>query len=411
MDKQEASTKDRTRNRRAQDHLDTQIVLIPRGFGFAAGCLLLCLAMVAYWALFGTISIKTSGRGMIVPKGRELMAVQSETNGRVLEILASEGDSVRANDPLIRLDQDDLDAEITEARNAERDFAKQFASLEKRLKGEVQAQEKSYAELQVTYTGAITVLEQNRDVLANLLSDRSTPQDLALGYRQQYQTTLIQLSEQKSRLAEAGRRLADLKADVAAQTAASQQAVNESRRTVEGLVAKRKDYGAIRAPDDGRIQEVRIVRGEMIDPETMLMTMSHGGSGFEVLAFLQPSDAKRVAVGMIAHVVPATVSEARFGTMRGRVTSISAGPVSTTAANTLLQDRQMAMQLSSEGLAYLARIALEVDQDVPSGFKWWTGNGPPFRIEAGTVAGVEIVLRDLPPVSMVIPAAKGLFRP
>ncbi|MCG8409632.1 MAG: HlyD family efflux transporter periplasmic adaptor subunit, partial [Phycisphaerales bacterium] len=371
--------------RRAQDHLDTRIVLIPRAYGFVAACLLFCLAVTGYWALFGSVPIKTSGSGMIVEKGRQLLAVQSESEGRVRSIVAAEGDTVGANDILVHLSQDDLEIEISEARNAVQDLSSNFKALKQRLAGEIQAREKTFAALQATYSKSITELEQNRDALIGLLSDdagtdagSSSLHGESLSYRQFYQSTLIQLTALRTQLADARQRLADLRVDAATETEKAEEALNAHRRTLERLTAIHKVRSVIRAPEAGRIDEIRIVRGQTISPEKVAMTMSHGGAGFEVLAFLQLLDAKRVAVGMSAHVLPTTVSKAQFGTMRGKVTSISPGPISTEAANTLLQDRQMANRLSSEGLAYLTRITLDVDSNAPSGFRWWTGTGPPF---------------------------------
>ena len=417
MEQEDATTTAGRRNRRAQDHLDTRIVLIPRAYGFVAACLLLCLAVTGYWALFGSVPIKTSGSGMIVQEGRQLLAVQSESEGRVRDIVASEGDIVGANDILAHLRQDDLEIEISEARNAVQDLASKFEALKQRLAGEIQAREKTFADLQATYGKSIVELEQNRDALAGSLTDDaiSGARDLSLereslSYRQFYQSTLVQLTALRTELADARQRLADLKVDAVTEIDRAEEALNASRRTLERLTETQKVRSVIRAPEAGRIEEIRIVRGQTISPENVAMTMSHGGAGFEVIAFLQPADAKRVAVGMPAHVLPATVSKAQFGTMRGKVTSISPGPISTAAANTLLQDRQMANRLSSEGLAYLTRITLDVDSNAPSGFRWWTGTGPPFPVEAGTLASVEIVLQDVPPLTLVVPAARELFR-
>ena len=417
MEQEDANTTAGKRNRRAQDHLDGRIVLIPRAYGFVAACLLLCLAVIGYWALFGSVPIKAGGSGMIVQKGRQLLAVQSESEGRVRSIVATEGGIVGANDILAYLSQDDLEIEISVAHDAVQDLAGKFDALKQRLAAEIQVREKTFADLQATYGESIAELERNRDALAGLLSDDtrsgapgSSLAGESLSYRQFYQSTLIQLTALRTELADARQRLADLKVEAAAEIDRAEQALNVSRRTLERLTATQKVRSVIRAPEAGRIEEIRIVTGQTISPENVAMTMSHGGAGFEVIAFLQPADAKRVTVGMPAHVLPATVSKAQFGTMRGRVTSISAGPISTAAANTLLQDRQMANRLSSEGLAYLTRIALDVDTDVPSGFRWWSGTGPPFPVEAGTLASVEIVLQDVPPLTLVVPAARELFR-
>ena len=139
------------------------------------------------------------------------------------------------------------------------------------------------------------------------------------------------------------------------------------------------------------------------------MTLVHGGAGFEVIAFLKPDLARRVEIGMPAQVVPASVSKAEFGAIRGTVSSVSSAPVSKSDANNLLRDEQLAERMTSGGETYLARIGLAEDTTSASGFKWWSGGGPQFRIKAGTLAGVEIVLMERAPVTFVVPALRQLL--
>ena len=47
--------------------------------------------------------------------------------------------------------------------------------------------------------------------------------------------------------------------------------------------------------------------------------------------------------------------------------------------------------------------------DNRSGFEWWSGKGPPYRITAGTVATVDVVVERVRPITLVIPALRKLL--
>ena len=39
----------------------------------------------------------------------------------------------------------------------------------------------------------------------------------------------------------------------------------------------------------------------------------------------------------------------------------------------------------------------------------WSGNGPPYKIPSGTVAGVDIIVERVRPITLVIPALRKLL--
>ncbi len=48
-------------------------------------------------------------------------------------------------------------------------------------------------------------------------------------------------------------------------------------------------------------------------------------------------------------------------------------------------------------------------EDNPSGFEWWSGTGPPYKITAGSVATVDIIVERVRPITLVIPALRKLL--
>ena len=88
---------------------------------------------------------------------------------------------------------------------------------------------------------------------------------------------------------------------------------------------------------------------------------------------------------------------------------VSAQDVSNEDLDRILQNRQLTKSLFDGQQALFARIALEVTDSNMSGFEWWSGKGPPYRIETGTVAKVDVVVERVRPITLLIPALRKLL--
>ena len=71
--------------------------------------------------------------------------------------------------------------------------------------------------------------------------------------------------------------------------------------------------------------------------------------------------------------------------------------------------RHIAKNLFGGEPALLAYVELVPTKDNPSGFEWWSGTGPPYRITAGSVATVDIIVERARPITMIIPALRKLL--
>ena len=75
----------------------------------------------------------------------------------------------------------------------------------------------------------------------------------------------------------------------------------------------------------------------------------------------------------------------------------------------ILHNRQLTKSLFGGQAALLAHIELMPTNDNPSGFEWWSGKGPPYKITAGTVVTVDVIVERVRPITLVIPALRKLL--
>ena len=110
---------------------------------------------------------------------------------------------------------------------------------------------------------------------------------------------------------------------------------------------------------------------------------------------------------MAVQIEPATVRKEEFGTLLGRVLSVSDFPVTEEGITSELQNQHLAEGFMAAGPPYAARIELIADPATPSGFRWSGGRGPTGALSSGTTASATITIARRTPITFVLPILKG----
>lgn len=223
-----------------------------------------------------------AGNGMIEAQ-RENIAVGSPVPGLVVEVFAKEGDRVKVGDPLFRLDDRQLQAEL-HVRQANVDAAK--AELE-RLESLPRPEEVPLREALVTESEAN--LAQQRDLLrrtTELYNKRvATEQELTQA-QQGYHAA-------EARLAHAQADLKLLKSGAwKYQKQVAQASVEQAEAQVQ-WVKQELDRLVVRALDDGEVLQVNVRPGEFV-----------GAPHHEPLLLLGDVDKLHVRVDIDEHDIP-----------------------------------------------------------------------------------------------------------
>jgi HlyD family secretion protein len=166
----------------------------------------------------------------------------------------------------------------------------------------------------------------------------------------------------------------------------------------------------VKAPVHGVIEEIRVGRGDVVSPGTVLATIGQvSPQTFEVLAVFTNNMSKRIGEGMDVHVRPASVRKEEHGSMRGRVASITELSVSKAELDSILRNSELTNDLMGGTSPLLAKIEVFRDKGTPSGFAWWGGQGPPFSVTRGTRVDVDVIVERRSPVALIIPAFRNLI--
>jgi hypothetical protein len=185
----------------------------------------------------------------------------------------------------------------------------------------------------------------------------------------------------------------------------------------------------------GRVLELRVNRGSVIQAGTALLSVEVPGRTLEAILYLSPLDGKNVQTGMQVQIAPAPVRPEEYGRLLGRVTSVGDLPATAPAMRRVLGSDELVKTMSANGAPVEVRVDLTRSPSTTSGYAWtstvggsltagasaligpalrwapeWVGGfglrpggslGPPIRLETGTFCQADIIVDEQSPISLV----------
>ena len=162
------------------------------------------------------------------------------------------------------------------------------------------------------------------------------------------------------------------------------------------------------APANGRVTELKTVVGGRVSAGTPIVSIESGVTGLQLVLYLPPDQGKQVKPGMDVRISPSTVKREEYGTLIGTVLEVSDFPSTAQAMQSTLGNERLVQQFSGRGAPFATRIDLVTDKSTPTGYRWSGGLGPPTTISSGTIAEAEVTVREVAPITFVIPLLRKL---
>lgn len=399
------------------EQFDQSIRLIPSAMRLMATSATVIILGALAWGVFGSVPTNAIGRGVLLSNKGGNLGVSAVSPGLVLKVFVEPGDHVVAGAKIASIEQRLLNAQIEHAMAAVQRLEANLAKL-KTINAIQIRQSEETAKQQLSATDVqVAANEVRRDRLRQLVANYESlrargmmAQAEVLAKQDQYDETALELANAAARKAEIGANLQKKRDDLADVERLAQLEIDRKQAEVEELRVQMTVGSTVRAPTDGVIQEVRVGRGDVVAAGATLVTIRRGGpEHLEMLVVLGGPKRKRVTVGMSARIVPDGTKREEYGSMRGRVMTVSEGEVSNEHIEQILQNAQLTRRLIGDGSALLARVEVYPTDTNPSGFSWWSGTGPPYRITPGSVADVDIIVDQVRPISLAIPALRKLL--
>jgi len=166
------------------------------------------------------------------------------------------------------------------------------------------------------------------------------------------------------------------------------------------------DYQSqIVSPKNGRILELNISKGSIVQPgEPLLMLEEYGGTvKLEAVIYVPAEQGGSIKPGMEAQISPTIVNKEEYGFMHGRVISVSDYPATTQSMMQTLGNEKLVSLLAGQGAPLMVRIDLIPDGTTQSGYSWSSPDGPPMTIQSGTIIQSTVITKREKPIIKVIP--------
>lgn len=123
-------------------------------------------------------------------------------------------------------------------------------------------------------------------------------------------------------------------------------------------------------------------------------SIDSGKGELQVLMYISARQRKILHSGQVMRIEPLTVKKQQHVTLIGDVRQVSELPAA---------DQYRAPILRNEEQPYVAYLDLAKDAKIDSGYRWLSGDGPPFKFVSGTPINVEIIVVEQRPIGLLIP--------
>lgn len=365
------------------------------------------LFVVLIWSVVGTIPELVDGQGVLI-RGERLSEVKASVGGTLVSISVNPDTEVAPGQVLavIARDRTEIEEKITMKRE-------QLSRLRAQHAGENSADEMNQARNQ-------SMIGIKRSELASLRTQRQNQQELVnkglkpgnvlfdFDRRISGVTGEINSLERENTMVRT--RMAPRENEERQTEAEIQQLQNNLERTTT----------EVRSPEAGRIVEVlksandKLREGDvLLRLEVVKATVAAPGQrefcagNIHAVMYIAGNLAGKVKPGQAARVSPSDVKKEEYGFMVGQVAWVSNFAASPDDMREKLKNDSLVQTYRQNGPVFEARVCLTPDEaNKFSGFRWSSSQGPPKRVDSGSMATASLVVDQRKPYTYVVPAVR-----
>lgn len=176
-------------------------------------------------------------------------------------------------------------------------------------------------------------------------------------------------------------------------------------QTVAVLVNDSGETMTVNSPYTGRILELKVDIGSMVERGTALASLEFTGDNvrLEALLYLSPTDGKQISPGMEVQIVPSTVRQEEYGYMLGRVSTVGDFPATYEGIFRTLGSDDLVQAMNIGTAPIEIHVDLLANPATVSGYQWSSPAGAPLAIQSGTLGTATIITGSLRPIRFIFP--------
>jgi len=434
------------------DQLDRLMhVTRPRGW-IALGALGAVLAAALGWGIWGAVPTRVAGSGILISQGGGIVEIQAKSPGQLTEVLVKPGDKVEVGQAIAKVGRPDLalsygQAQVvaTELRSQRDQASRYYEGYLREQEANLRAQAKNF-EAQARDTEenvkakrhALEVRQKDsRDRFKTLETLLKTEEQLEKeGFlstvqveemRERVQSTREDISKNQADLAQLDtstkEQLAKLKSDTQQLEIKLLELKNQrvqsldqyalklvdAEQKVRQLAQDLQEGNTVVSARAGVVVEQVTTVGTFVPAGAPIVRVETGEQQLEAVIYVPAGIGKEVKVGLPAEVSPATVKKEEWGYIVGTVRAVGELAVSPAGMQAVLDNPDLVKSFAASGPLLALNVSLRIDKRTKSGFRWSSKGGPDIKVTPGTLASAQVIVREQPPITLVIPALKKFF--
>ncbi len=387
-------------------------VTSPKGWVALAACCALVVA-AGLWSVLGRIPTKVQARGILIKHGGVFLAT-SRGDGNVLEILTRTGELVTNGQTLAHISQPELKLRITQNNDTLARLSKEFEQLKKYQAEEERHESETFEKQRATLREIVADYDKQISWLTQRVQSQAELEKRDLLTKAQVLDTQIKLANTQHDLSQANVQLWQVDISSIQSQERRRQAVQEKENQIHAaedqlqyLTRLYELNTEITSPFRGHVLEVMVKPGQLLTPNTSILSLQADNPSMEARLFLPPAQGKLVLKGMDVALAPVSVKKEEYGFMLARVEAVSQFPSTPQGMLGLFENQSLVTEFSQGGAPIEVIAEMDRNPNTASGFRWSSTKGPPLQITSGTLCDAWITLTNQRPISFVLPIFRG----
>ena len=375
----------------------------------------LLIAAGIVWGIYGSIPTKVIGKGILIKSGG-VYSLDAPTSGKITGIYANVDSIIEKGQIVARIAQPEILNKINENKAKLNDLKKEFRKISQGAEEDIKLQLEYIKNERANLISLIKQAKQKliwlKEKLKNnkeLLKLGLITKDRVINIEQQIYETRHSIEKYKNQIQNLKIKKANLKNKYGEKAIKYQNQIYQLERRIQSLEEDLETTSRVISPYSGRVLEISVEEDKFITRGKKILTLELIGKDIkdlEGVIYVSPIDGKKIKSGMKVEVAPSNVKQEEYGFMLGIVTRVSEFPATPQGMIRILQNENLVNALSGGGAPIEVRVTLIPSSKTFSGYKWSSKNGPPIKIHSGTLCFSSIIVREQPPITLVLPLLK-----
>ena len=302
-------------------------VATPKGW-VVLFALLALIGVAIVWGIFGSVSVTVQGNGILMKSGG-ILNIQHIAGGMIKEVKVKPGDVVHQGEVVARVNQLEIINRINETRIKLKELESRSVRTQTYSKEDLELQTRYLRQQELNINSSIRSDQEQLKFLANkvaafedLLKKGGISRQQLVETQTQYENLKQKIADTQNRLKEIQLRRMEISKSKELEATTSGSEIGETRRALALLEQELVLKSDVVSPYNGRVIEVIVNEGTLINPGVPILSLEPVGRGIKNLeaVIFVPSEGRNLKPGMEVQVSPSGIKKEEFGFILGRVT-------------------------------------------------------------------------------------------